>query len=317
MNVSPKVTVGIVTFNRSKCLKMLLAKLMKMKNITELIIVDNNSNDNTVSFLKKVGNFSDINYDQTNTAILENGMILRIYPSTINIGGSGGFRQLVKLFLKFPNEYLWLMDDDVLPEMDCLNRLLSGMDTDTKVCVPNRTDQFFKDKACIYIDLKNPFKFSISRRKKYIENVNDYQYIYIYDFPFEGPLIKGSIISEVGMPDSQYFIICDDTDYAYRLGKHTKMKFIPKATLHRQLANKKGDKTLDWKDYYSLRNDIFFIKKYGQNFWVRNFSPVISWLFWMTVSIVKKRWGNLKIINRAFHDGEKGIRGKTVSPGDM
>lgn len=312
------VTVGIVTFNRIKYLKNLLARLNEIEELSTIIVFDNCSGDGTFEFLKQFGKFTSVRYDHLNQVTLDNKKSFMYYPSTKNSGGSFGFSKLIKLFLSHPTDYLWLMDDDVLPEKDCLRRLLANIDQGTGVCIPNRSDQYFQDVACVKLNLSNPIKCTMTKRKKYVKNFNGLPYLYVDDFPFEGPLIRRDIVENAGTSDSQYFIICDDTDYAYKLRKFTKIKFIVNAKMHRQLAIYTQNKgKFNWKDYYSLRNDIFFIKKYGKNWFTRNVSPILLWVYWTALSVYKKQWGNFHIINKAFCDGEKGVRGKTVNPGSM
>lgn len=318
-NIGENVTVGVVTFNRIKYLVKLLKRLSEIEDISTIIIFDNNSKDGTLQFLKQFGKFISIKYNQINQTILNNGKKLMFYPSTKNLGGAYGFSKLIKLFLKRPTSYLWLMDDDVLPEKDCLKNLLANIDQNTGVCIPNRTDRYFQDVACVNLNLDNPLKCTMSKRKKYVRNFNNLSYLYVEDFPFEGPLFRRDIVEKAGTSDSQYFIICDDTDYAYKIRKYTKIKFIVNAKLHRQLTKVTRNNTtkFNWKYYYSLRNDILFIKKYGKNWSTRVISPILLWVYWSAFSIRHKQWSNFSVINRAFYDGEKGIRGETVIPGSI
>lgn len=71
---------------------------------------------------------------------------------------------------------------------------------------------------------------------------------------------------------------------------------------------------MNWKDYYSFRNYIFFCKKYGQNAMVRNCTSIILWINLSLKALLKFKFKNFKIINKVFIDGIKGKSGKTIEP---
>jgi hypothetical protein len=82
-------------------------------------------------------------------------------------------------------------------------------------------------------------------------------------FTFEGPMFPGTVAQRVGLPDMNYFLIGDDTDYAIRCKPHYQVFYIPTALATRQLPEKtEGSITL--KDYYLIRNAYTFMAlKYG------------------------------------------------------
>lgn len=314
------ICILIVTFNRKKYLEKLLNNLISQKDqISGIFIFDNNSSDGTEDMLKKMHIIDNV---VKNKVLFKNDNYIDyyFYKNSENGGGARGFHEGLKMvhdMNKF--EYIWIMDDDVLPEQNCLKYLMKYQSEDTMITIPNRTDENFNDKVCIAIDKKNPFKIFMHKKSMlYIEEIEKKEYIEVVDMPFEGPLINCKLIDKIGLPDETYFIQFDDTDYATRATKFTKIKFIKNATLHKQIIPQNDKKKqMDWKDYYAYRNDILFCKKYGENIFVKYLTPIFLYGNMLVKAIIKRKRKNIKVMSKAFYDGYTGKKGKTVEPGEF
>lgn len=304
-----KVLVLIVTYNRAEYLRKLLEKLkLQTQQVYGILIVDNNSTDNTSKMLEEMTIIKKNSFNNLHENEVDN-IKYYYYRNSENLGGSGGFYTAFNLAKNLPIDYCWIMDDDVFPENDCLENLLSFINEEVKICIPNRSDDRFTDKAIVDLNLRNPLKIK-SKKKTYVEITNQ-EYIPVVDMPFEGPLIKKEIIEKVGLPNKEYFILYDDTDYALRCIKYTKIYMIPSAILHKQIIPSKDKKRLmDSKNYYDIRNSIVFDRKYGENILVRNLRPIILWLDLTIRALVLRKYSNFKIINKAYKDGVRGNMGK-------
>ncbi len=312
--------VLIVTYNRKVYLEKLLNNIVKNKKIENIFIFDNYSNDDTTELLKKMKIIDEVEENKIISTINKN-IQYYYYRNSENSGGSGGFHkgfELISNMNKF--EYIWAMDDDVIPDEDCLNRLLMYQSEDTMITIPNRTDENYEDKVCTSIDLTNPFKLFVKKKKTYkvSELPCNKEYIEVVDMAFEGPLINCKLINNIGLPDENYFIQFDDTDYATRASQYTKIKFIKNAILHKQIIPiRKNNKLMNWKEYYAYRNDILFCRKYGKNVLVKYMTPILVFIDLSLRAIIKRKWKNLKVLSKAFLDGYLGKKGKTINPGDL
>ena len=162
--------VLIVTYNRKVYLEKLLNNIVKNKKIENIFIFDNYSNDDTTELLKKMKIIDEVEENKIISTINKN-IQYYYYRNSENSGGSGGFHkgfELISNMNKF--EYIWAMDDDVIPDEDCLNRLLMYQSEDTMITIPNRTDENYEDKVCTSIDLTNPFKLFVKKKKTYKVN---------------------------------------------------------------------------------------------------------------------------------------------------
>ncbi len=75
-------------------------------------------------------------------------------------------------------------------------------------------------------------------------------YVEVVDMPFEGPLFTREIVEKTGVPDKNYIILYDDSDYARRALNYTKIRYIPSAMLHKAIIPVRDKKQcMTWKDY--------------------------------------------------------------------
>ena len=98
------------------------------------------------------------------------------------------------------------MDDDVFPDEHCLEKMISHISKDTKICIPSCTDVHYQDYAITEFNMSNPFLYKIESRKTKIYNDSiKGETINAVDMPFEGPLIENSLIAEIGLPKKRIF----------------------------------------------------------------------------------------------------------------
>jgi len=315
MNGKKKICVVIVTYNRKMYLEKLLDRLERISLVSAIYVFDNHSSDGTYDYFSNV--FSD-NLECMRVYIKAvNDKELFYFRNQVNSGGAGGFHDVVQLAMKHKFDYLWIMDDDVLPSLDCLNNLRNGLDDEHKVVIPDRTDDLYSDTAVIKYSLYNPFKLTMGQRVTRVPCCDLKEpYIDVQAMAFEGPLIDTEIVKKVGYPDKNYFILFDDSDYCRRILQFTRVRLVKSAILHKQIipTNKKE---LDWKEYYSYRNGFVFDRKYGKNGFVRHLRPFLikSFSKWRE----GKRYGNIArdLISVAYRDALSNNMGKTLQPGKI
>ena len=214
------------------------------------------------------------------------------------------------------------MDDDVYPEPDCLGKIMEQMFLqNVHVGIPNRTDENFDDRAITNFDFDDHHKFWTELRKTVTYGPFNEDAIKVVDMPFEGPVIEMSLLRKVGIPDSGFFIEYDDSDFAQRLQQYSEIVFATKAQLHRQLAVKvdpravKQEEPYNWRNYYKIRNNIIFDKRYGKNWKVRQLSPLILIAHHLVLAIRHRHLKqNVPIIWKGFWDGIFQRMGKRVDP---
>ena len=109
-----KVSVVMVTFNKYQYIRELIQSFKFLnynRDLLEIVVVDNNSNDGTEERLKE-----------------EFGDEITLIQTGANLGGSGGFNTGMRYVIeRHNNKYIWLLDNDVVVHHDSLNWLLTAI----------------------------------------------------------------------------------------------------------------------------------------------------------------------------------------------
>ncbi|MHC3376554.1 glycosyltransferase [Ligilactobacillus equi] len=319
-----QVLVVLVTYNRQATLLKTLAALMQQSHQPAgILILDNCSTDETIPALKAQGFLKeDVKKSQLYMNHDARGYQY-FYQNEFNAGGSGGFAKAIELATSLSEkyDYVWVMDDDVLPETDCLEKLLAPMlPGQVDVTIPCRDDANYRDSAIVKFELGKLGQYITETQKQRVFSPFTKETYVVEDMTFEGPLIAMDLVKQVGLPDASYFLLYDDSDYAQRLQAHSQILYVTAAKLHRQLSTLEqqfpsGKYFYNWKDYYQVRNNILFNKKYGQTWAVRHLS---QFMIGPRLLIRSARNRSLKndgpLIIKAWKDGILGKTGMRVGP---
>jgi rhamnopyranosyl-N-acetylglucosaminyl-diphospho-decaprenol beta-1,3/1,4-galactofuranosyltransferase len=267
----------VVTFNRKNLLKQCLHALLRQTHQPDrILVIDNNSTDGTEELMhSEFGGYSIIQYEKLAS----------------NTGGGGGFSTGMRLAYQNDFEWVWLMDDDCLPEKDCLKRLLIGTQDIKNIYSP----------VILSIEDKKTILWGI----KVAVNSGNQE---VPTLPFNGFLVHRESIAEIGFPEKLLFIYGDDTEYNLRAKQHgRKIIMVTNAIMYHPHKNKirrlKVEKIFVNKlwVYYKLRNAIIIFNRY------RYFSVNQALMFGgaLCYFILTLRLGLLRLWIQAFKDGVK------------
>lgn len=251
------VTAVVVTFNRLNLLRECLDSLKKQTyKLDKIIVVDNNSSDGTKSVL----------YD------LEKNKEIIFVNLTENIGGAGGFNKGIKCFFnQTESDFVWILDDDTIPNENALENLLLGSSI--------VQDFGFLASNVRWLD-GSPAKMNIPviDNRSIWSNRKDWSYFFGEDevgYPkirratFVSILIPRIIIQNVGLPIKEFFIWGDDSEYTERISKEYDCFFVPNSVvIHKIQSNMSAAIWNDNSDRHRLkryefayRNRYFYSKK--------------------------------------------------------
>ncbi len=277
---SGKIASVIVTYNRLEFLKMLVEALRNQSYpVDEIIVVNNDSTDGTTDWLEKQSEITIINQP--------------------NLGSSGGQYTGIKYAYEQGYEWIWTMDDDIAPESDCLEKLIET-DINSPISAPLRYkpngEPYLND--TIEYNLTNPFK-SFWKSIVSTEDVNN-KFIDAVGITFEGPLIHRSVVEKIGLPEKDFFIYADDTEYFIRAFKACfRISIITDARMNRKLDLPYSINQFSWKTYYVIRNIIALNRIHG-SFSVKLIRPIAYLFLWLTRS---RNLSDIKTCFKAFRDG--------------
>jgi len=299
-----KIAAIVVTYNRKDLLKNLLKALMaQTRTLDSIIIIDNASTDGTDTLLaRERGKNRVIDY-------------IRMED---NNGGSGGFHAGVKTGFEEGFDWLWLMDDDVAPEVDCLENLLRRRG-ESKALVPRRIFPGAPVDPCMAIKINLDRFFPLRLKEELISGrfrtAGELpEVLEVQDFSFEGPLFHRDIIQKIGCPSGNFFIFCDDTEFAIKIRlSGERILLIRDAVIRRMMPLVAGE--CGWRDYYSWRNIFHLYRKYGRTSAVRQ-KPLVIFFGTIVKRTFKGKFGfnDFKILFNATVDAYLGRFPKRYLP---
>jgi rhamnopyranosyl-N-acetylglucosaminyl-diphospho-decaprenol beta-1,3/1,4-galactofuranosyltransferase len=206
------------------------------------------------------------------------GIAIRVLRSQTNLGPAGGWAMALEHFLGDSYDWAWVMDDDIIPEPDCLERL--------------------QDRA--YAETGPAFVFPYSKQPD--GTLGDWS-------AWSGFVIAKEIVEKVGVPRAELFWWAEDTEYCkWRIpNAGFPGVMVPDALVHHD-AIRQGGGVPTWKYYYETRNLIYLhlhiMRRLG--WFPRNFARLMARAF------LREKGGHLKrslAIAAAIYDGIVGRLG--------
>jgi len=239
------VCLIVVTFNRLECLKVCLAAAKANAAGADVLVVDNASTDGTGAWLAT-----------------QSGVSVLSLPE--NVGGAGGFAAGMKRAHELGYEWMWLMDDDVMPLPDGLDRLLSAAGrTGARALQPAKLDangRVFEHEGFVH-----PKSFRRSRLT-YARVFAHADAVPCNAANFEGFFCHRDVVDEVGLPDAGFFLSWDDIHYGFRVSRKMQFLYIRDVCLQKQFN----------KDRFTVGGKRFLSSTPISRFYhVRNFARVI------------------------------------------
>lgn len=306
------VILVTVTFNSSHFLNRLVEAAAKQTYpLDKIVCVDNASRPEHTVVLKELqGKYP----------------MLEIVRSEENLGGGGGFQKGTEYVLDhYPEcDWVWIMDDDAFPREDCLECLLQHKDiSNVGALVPFIFGVELQEYQYIHHKRLSKYLDTDISIGKSLDDFNDVTEVETN--AFVGPLVKMSIMKEIGVPNGELFIYGDDTEYMYRISRKYKVCLIKGAVInHRDIiadTKTKNDRGF-WKTYYRYRNRLLFIeefKKDDKSGRIGKRIVVKQALKDCAKSLLKKEYaGNrllrVKCLLSAVKDGLNGKYGKIIDP---
>lgn len=240
--------IVIVTYNRlnllKECLQCVENQILKPKSV---VIINNHSTDGTTEYLKKFCT----------------SPIWTVINEKENLGGSGGYYEGIKIIRDDSRaDWILLIDDDAMLSSNYLSDIQKAIRkfpsagvfsgsvmTDGQIVPVHR--RRWKNREEIFVPLS-------AYRHKYFK----------YDLSsFCGIVIKKDLILKVGLPEKDFFIWYDDTEYSMRLRENTVFINVCSCYINHKtkvpVQTDEQNTPKNWKVYYRLRNQIYSLRKHG------------------------------------------------------
>lgn len=327
---TPSITAVTVTYGNRKALLQEVLKKLTTLGLKHIVVVDNGAKWPVKSELEKI--YPDI---------------AEIVELKKNNGSAHGFCAGIRKAYESGADYIWLLDDDLSPNTNCLEKLtveykrISTFNSLDKFAVlasrpdyinaikSKRAKSEFSPKSNTFLEfsiLDIPNK--LLRRIHFFnskEKTQDLKKFYLMQrSPYGGLFFHRSIIDKIGLPNTDFGLYVDDYEYTERLANcGGGIYLIPEAGLNELETswNSKGNEKKrtsfenwltgpDFRVYYTVRNMVYLETRRIHRL---KFLYILNKFIYLTILIglaaKKRKFSRLNLILKAIHKGEKGILG--------
>ena len=251
MSEANNIAAIVVTYNRLNLLKEnIQALLMQSFKKIDIYVIDNGSTDGTGDYIKS---------QHVNRLIYVN--------TGSNLGGAGGFSFGIKYTLSSKDyDYLWLMDDDTIPNNDALESLYNKA-------------QYLEKKFSYLASIVNWIdgsKCKMNLQPLESSSVSDWAFdqglVRIKQSSFVSCFINCMVVKKVGLPIKEFFIYGDDVEYTKRMEKKAPGYLdMDSVVVHKMASNSSGgidacDKHRINRYFYCYRNFVYIAKHNSLSF---------------------------------------------------
>lgn len=280
-NEHVKITVVIPNYNNRKLLSDLLTSLKLIEIPFKIIIIDNSSTDDSVSFIKN--NFPEITLIENKT--------------------NKGFAYAVNQGIKLSNtDYVLLLNNDTIVTSNCFNNLIKTIELDSSIfSVSSKMIQYHnKDLIDDAGDEYNILGWS--KKRGYNHNITGYnEDSEVFSACAGAALYRREIFSEIGFFDEDFESYIEDIDISFRARLHGyKIYYSSDAIVYHYGSATSGSRHNAFKVKISARNNIYLIYK-NMATWMK----IINFIFIMIGILIKYLYFLKKGFGSEYIDGIK------------
>lgn len=240
--MNEKVGIALINYNGAVYIKDCIDSLLSQtyKNI-EILFWDNCSEDDSAKIVKEC--YPDIH----------------LIESKYNYGFAQANNLAVNILLKKGAEYVLLLNVDTVADFRLIECLLENADKKTVTTAQIYMDRYGRNiwygGGKLQLDTGNSIHLQLKA-----QNATKVTFI-------SGccMMIHKDIIRRYGLFDTDYYLYYEDTDLCMRWYlNHINMYYIPNAKLWHKVGGSSGGIKNPLKEYYLIRNRLYFASKYWQ-----------------------------------------------------
>ena len=247
MKKQNNVAAIVVTYNRLELLRQCVQALRNQSAACDILIVDNASTDGTAQWLASQ---QDLNRRSTGS----------------NLGGAGGFNFGMRWAVEAGYDYVWVMDDDTLPQPDALRKLLEADEV-------LHGNYGWLSSVVLWTD-GSECKMNRQRLKKsYYEYspLLKYGLVQAEQATFVSLFLRSATILRFGLPIKEFFIWGDDIEFTRRIAVRGALPSFTAGqsqVVHATKSNVGSNVALDdveriGRYFFAFRNEAYLCRQEG------------------------------------------------------
>ncbi|WP_164506778.1 glycosyltransferase [Lapidilactobacillus bayanensis] len=266
-----RIVAVVVTYNKPELLQNCLNSIYQQSHpCVDVVLIDNGGFQDTQKVVSRFNN---------------KGFKIHHHIMNENLGGAGGFYQGIKDSFKYAPDFVWILDDDTIPENTALEQLIEAKNSLNDMGVNEvgllASNVLWKDNSKAIMNVP---KFSTDDKK-----VNGL--LPIISSSFVSMLVSSDAIKSLGLPIKEFFIWGDDAEFSRRISTRYSAYWVQKSKVIHMMATNSGPNIITEKDtdrldryFYEFRNRIYILRKYENNYMVlkkvlKNMSIAVVALF--------------------------------------
>jgi rhamnopyranosyl-N-acetylglucosaminyl-diphospho-decaprenol beta-1,3/1,4-galactofuranosyltransferase len=283
----PRVAAVVVTHGRPEELRLVVAALCSQSRRPDRIIVFDNASP--VPAAAVLGGCEGA---------------LEVVRSDTNLGGAGGFAAGLRLAVDRGADWAWLMDDDAVPEPAALASLLAEL-----ADLPERSAVLcsaVREYGALALQHRRTFGRWLGMERPLGVASYRARRVGIDTGSFVGFLVAAAAVAEVGLPDAEFFLAYDDTEYSLRLrAAGWRLWLVPGSVIEhlRTAGARLRSSPFGAKHYFNIRNRIAVKQRYARLGGVAALAGMaFGVLLWLGARGPKNA-ASLQVLWRALADG--------------
>lgn len=314
------IAIGILGYGSRAPSTETLAVLANHPEVSTLLIVWNAPNTEVSAILQRLKQAA------PKTVIIEN---------TENLGSAGGYKCLIEHFRNHEHsEYLFLLDDDLQPKPDCIDKLLhvthslsSPLDNTLLLAYRPKLPEMHdlvskklgicrpKPGVCVSFHFMNLIK----QHREPVDYCENELAFSIESATWGGLFIPRAALPQLGLPREDFFLYAEDTELTYRFTQNGgKIFLVPDAeitdtepawnTVGGNISNLRRRVLVlpEIKVFHEVRNRNYMARHYFPGFlpiyWINKFLFLASAYF---IGITNLKFSRALLIHQAINAGER------------
>lgn len=243
----PHIVAVLVTHNRPALLAEALRALRRQTyRLDRIVVIDNASEVETRALLAAEPGVEVVRLDT-------------------NVGGAGGFSAGMKYAMGTGADWMWLMDDDAIPQVDALEQLQRQLGV-----LPANTGAVCScvmEFGSIAIMHRRSFNPLVGFERAFTTDAYRQPALEIGTASFVGFLVSTRAVAATGFPDPAFFLAYDDTEYSLRIRSRGFLLWLVPASVivhKRSKGSRLRETTFGSKHYFNVRNRIYVKAAYSR-----------------------------------------------------